>query len=270
MKIELLIFSSFISLLYSSNVCNLDSSLNRLLELSQRQPSLPVCIGGFSVISGRTVCNRDSSGKMRLANELDCIFPYRINGIWYETCVNIGQPFNWCSVDKDFTGRFAICEQTCPLLTRTLMSNSPGKIHSSCLSPHPQAKAYFPNEIEKKTILDIHNLIRSKVNPPATDIQFMQWDDDLARIAQRWAEFCRFGHDCLSCRVLPNKKSISVGQNAYAVWGARHDATFWTTALAALAGEIQYFRYGHGSITGNWENVAHYTYVSLFTLVNYS
>lgn len=259
MNIKLLLYFFLISLVHSSNVCQLDSPIKRLLELSQRQPSLPVCIGGFSLISGRTVCNRDASGKMRLASELDCVFPFRINGVWYETCVNLGKTFNWCSVDKDFSGRFVTCEQTCPLLTRTLMRNNPGKIHSSCLAPHPQAKAYVPNELEKKTIIDLHNLIRSRVNPPATDMQIVQWDDDLSRIAQRWSEFCQFGHDCLDCRVLPNKPSISVGQNAYAVWGAQYNSNFWTTALVALASEIQYYRYGQGSTTGNWENVGHYT-----------
>ena len=60
---------------------------------------------------------------------------------------------------------------------------------------------------EKAAALDLHNKLRSKValgqeargttgpQPPAADMRQLVWDDELAVIAQRWAEQCSFGHD---------------------------------------------------------------------------
>jgi len=73
----------------------------------------------------------------------------------------------------------------------------------------------------KKLIVDKHNELRRKVargeekdamaQPKASNMREMVWNDELAAIAQRWADQCTFGHD-------ENRKKLDgtyVGQNVY-------------------------------------------------------
>ena len=69
-------------------------------------------------------------------------------------------------------------------------------------------------------LLHVHNRYRDYVAagketrtlggpmPQAANMGLLTWDEEIARIAQRWALQCHFGHD--QCRVLP---SMKVGQN---------------------------------------------------------
>ncbi len=90
----------------------------------------------------------------------------------------------------------------------------------------------------------------------------MQWDFDLSRLAQRWAENCVFDHDCNSCRRLLNNQTISVGQNAYALFSNAIDAdTFWQQVMDLWLEEAQNFQYGRGAVSGNFNDVGHYTQI---------
>ncbi|UYV77354.1 crispld1 [Cordylochernes scorpioides] len=78
---------------------------------------------------------------------------------------------------------------------------------------------------EQQTIVNVHNVLRSQLAtghfqtlPPAANMQIMSWDNELAAIAQRWADQCRDGHD--------SKRDVSrfsVGQNVAVVWTYRHE-----------------------------------------------
>ncbi|GFU19397.1 hypothetical protein NPIL_532201 [Nephila pilipes] len=46
--------------------------------------------------------------------------------------------------------------------------------------------------------------------PSASDMMQMVWDDELAAIAQKWANHCVYEHDCGDCRSVAN---FPVGQN---------------------------------------------------------
>jgi len=79
------------------------------------------------------------------------------------------------------------------------------------------------NQAAKDMIVKVHNELRNKVamgnetngaQPQAANMRKMVWDDELATIAQRWTDQCKFGHDHL--RNLCD--GTYVGQNAY--WGA--------------------------------------------------
>ncbi|XP_068217769.1 uncharacterized protein [Palaemon carinicauda] len=68
-------------------------------------------------------------------------------------------------------------------------------------------------------IVDWHNHYRSKValgmeatgsQPPASNMRLMEWDHELAQIAQSHADQCLFVHDCPDCRRVSR---FSVGQN---------------------------------------------------------
>lgn len=43
-------------------------------------------------------------------------------------------------------------------------------------------------------ILDYHNQVRSKVFPPAANMEYMVWDDSLAKSAEAWAATCIWDH----------------------------------------------------------------------------
>ncbi|CAL7938009.1 unnamed protein product [Xylocopa violacea] len=73
---------------------------------------------------------------------------------------------------------------------------------------------------EKNEMVQKHNSLRAYVaagketrgnpgpQPPAKNMKTMVWDDDLANVAQRWANQCQFGHD--ACR---DDSRYYVGQN---------------------------------------------------------
>jgi len=46
----------------------------------------------------------------------------------------------------------------------------------------------------KDAIVAYHNEKRNQVSPPATNMKPMQWDDNLARLAQKWSEGCVWDH----------------------------------------------------------------------------
>jgi uncharacterized protein YkwD len=63
------------------------------------------------------------------------------------------------------------------------------------------------SESEKRLVVDLHNQLRSKVaqgqegqgspgpQRPASDMLELTWDEELSKVAQRWADQCQFGHD---------------------------------------------------------------------------
>jgi len=99
--------------------------------------------------------------------------------------------------------------------------------HTMCKYPGPSDECTAKTtgraftEAGKKMILDKHNELRRKVakgeestakkQPKASNMREMVWNDELAAVAQRWADQCTFGHD-------GNRKKLDgtyVGQNAY-------------------------------------------------------
>ncbi|EZA55693.1 Venom allergen [Ooceraea biroi] len=102
-----------------------------------------------------------------------------------------------------------------------------GKMHTMCAytssAPGPncqQAHDAGLTNSEKDLIVRKHNELRQRVasgqetrgspgpQPPASNMQDLTWDDELATIAQRWANQCIYKHD--KCR---NVERYQVGQN---------------------------------------------------------
>jgi len=74
------------------------------------------------------------------------------------------------------------------------------------------------NEGQKNEMLDIHNSLRAQVAsgsanglPAAGNMRKLTWNNDLATVAQKWANQCIFDHD--KNRLIPGYKSV--GQNVY-------------------------------------------------------
>ncbi|KAM4563622.1 peptidase inhibitor R3HDML [Odontesthes bonariensis] len=65
-------------------------------------------------------------------------------------------------------------------------------------------RAISPREM--KTLLDYHNRVRSQVFPAAADMEYMLWDEGLAKLADSWASKCIWDHG-------PTNAMKYIGQN---------------------------------------------------------
>ena len=120
---------------------------------------------------------------------------------------------------------------------------------------------------EKNQVLDLHNKLRSRVatgseqrgvpgpQPEAGDMLELTWDDELARVAQRWAEQCQFGHDQSR-----DVQRFKVGQNVYQTTRSRDQPTSNTIREGVMSwyDEVKLFanggvrRYQFSSGTGHY------------------
>jgi len=104
------------------------------------------------------------------------------------------------------------------------------------------------NTIEKFKILKVHNKLRAKIangeekrgkpgpQPPASNMRKMEWDEELAKVAQRHADQCRFAHDCSDCRRVDR---FGVGQNLYIYkQSLRLPKTNWDKAVTDWYDEV--------------------------------
>lgn len=109
--------------------------------------------------------------------------------------------------------------QTCPSKYQRFTQE-----HTFCREPNPHCginiRGLHNGKKDISKILKIHNTLRSKVAtgqearagglPTASNMMQMFWDEELAAVAQKWAENCEFEHDCNECRAVEN---FAVGQN---------------------------------------------------------
>ncbi|CAL1261187.1 unnamed protein product, partial [Larinioides sclopetarius] len=131
--------------------------------------------------------------------------------------------------------------------------------HSYCLPPRSRQFCRISrtgvSPQDKDLILSLHNQFRSKVAmgkeqrardgilPQAADMIQMEWDNELAAVAQKWTQNCQWGHDCDECRAVEN---FAVGQNlamqnrSCSGQGCQkpNGEPDWTWAITALYNEI--------------------------------
>ncbi|XP_024867089.1 venom allergen 3-like isoform X3 [Temnothorax curvispinosus] len=112
---------------------------------------------------------------------------------------------------------------------------------------------------EKQIILDEHNRLRQLValgqihgQPGAANMMEMIWDDELAAIAQRWADHCAESHDSLR-----NVRRFAVGQNIARSWTTRPPGPYdgepnWRRQISGWFNEVQYYHSGYSKITGHY------------------
>ncbi|ESO84184.1 hypothetical protein LOTGIDRAFT_203268 [Lottia gigantea] len=124
--------------------------------------------------------------------------------------------------------------------------------HTMCISSDV-GKAVAVDASAKKEIVDRHNKLRSEVTPAASGMVKMVWDDELAKIAEKWAKQCKFGHDNYKKRATKAYPSVFIGQN-----GA-FDTVTWTEAIDEWYSEKKSFVHGKGSKDGGV--IGHYTQV---------
>lgn len=105
-------------------------------------------------------------------------------------------------------------------------------------------------------IVDRHNQLRAWVAggyqaglPAAADMRALSWDDELATIAQRWADQCTDGHD--------KERSVRrfhVGQNVALTWTYEYeddllDEPDWDSQIYAWYNEVTEFHFKASSIS---------------------
>ncbi|XP_069679048.1 venom allergen 5-like [Periplaneta americana] len=125
-------------------------------------------------------------------------------------------------------------------------------------------------EDEKELILDVHNRLRAWVasgnetrgliedvpQPPAANMMALNWDEELAMIAQTWADQCTFSHDCR------HVVDFKVGQNIAQYWNNLEPIVEWEKVIEGWYNEV-----GNWSaddtpkfiVTGNEMMTGHYT-----------
>ncbi|XP_055057991.2 peptidase inhibitor 15 [Misgurnus anguillicaudatus] len=59
--------------------------------------------------------------------------------------------------------------------------------------PKSRQKRYI-SQHDMMAILDYHNMVRANVFPPAANMEYMVWDEGLARSAEAWAATCIWEH----------------------------------------------------------------------------
>nr|AII97542.1 BLTX139 [Nephila pilipes] len=139
---------------------------------------------------------------------------------------------------------FASCSAVCKYL-----KFSP--IHTYCKPPNPQCRLLDTGveEEDKDLIVRVHNEYRDKVAtgretaaggmPTAANMMEMVWDDELAAIAQKHAETCKFHHDCYACRQVDR---FIVGQNIYMSMSYNYpEKSNWRQMIKAFYDEIEQF-----------------------------
>ncbi|XP_059182137.1 GLIPR1-like protein 1 [Centropristis striata] len=102
-----------------------------------------------------------------------------------------------------------------------------------------------------------HNEARSSVNPPASDMLYMTWDEGLAITARAWARKCLFEHNTdLKYVRRMHPTFSSVGENIWAGYPPSHFDVM--RAIKNWVDEKQHYRYSSNSCT---KVCGHYTQV---------
>ncbi|XP_049813929.1 venom allergen 5-like [Schistocerca nitens] len=124
-------------------------------------------------------------------------------------------------------------------------------------------------QADENAIVAAHNELRNRVasgaegrgspgpQPSASNMNALVWDSELAHVAQRWAEQCRFGHD--SCRDVAR---FSVGQNVFqSSTTGTPQGPQWRRAVQAWYDEVASFsrnnvnNYRFSAATGHYSQV---------------
>ncbi|KAM9704731.1 GLIPR1-like protein 1 [Menidia menidia] len=102
-----------------------------------------------------------------------------------------------------------------------------------------------------------HNIARSSVNPPATNMLYMTWDQGLAITARAWARHCVFEHN-IHLKDVRRMHPVfpSVGENIWTGYPPSHFNV--SVALKSWVNEKEYYDYQTTSCT---KICGHYTQV---------
>ncbi|KAM9782539.1 cysteine-rich venom protein DIS3 [Neosynchiropus ocellatus] len=126
------------------------------------------------------------------------------------------------------------------------------KIQQRCDSSSRTSEICTENKAVQDEIVNVHNFFRRSVIPSATDMVMMEYDDEIARIAQDWVDNCTLAHGPPPARML---NGYELGENLfYSTYPAS-----WSEVIDAWHNEEDHYQYPIGSTSG--EAIGHYTQV---------
>jgi len=125
-------------------------------------------------------------------------------------------------------------------------------MHSACLKTNPKCQYMKQGvtAVDITKILNVHNRVRNHVarghekrgkakQPSATNMLEMFWDNELAQMAQNWADQCKIAHDCRKCRQV---ERFNTGQNLYMSKKTNLDTEpDWDAAIRSWYNEVTLF-----------------------------
>ncbi|XP_077484932.1 CRISP/Allergen/PR-1-like isoform X2 [Amblyomma americanum] len=114
--------------------------------------------------------------------------------------------------------------------------------HTQCLRPPSSCRPlrHGLSEADRQLILDQHNAYRDRLAsgaegasglPAAANMMHLEWNDELATIAQKLASMCSAKMDCADCRRV---ESFTVGQNIcnYKIRSQATPPVYWRSTIA--------------------------------------
>lgn len=122
--------------------------------------------------------------------------------------------------------------------------------HSACIARSSLLVSSGVTDAEKTLIVNEHNAYRKNATPAAENMNKLYWSDDIAFVAQSWAENCVFSHDLNWNRLIPGKYNL--GQNL----AKSSVKSPWENMIRAWHNEVNDFTYA-GDNSG--KVVGHYT-----------
>ncbi|XP_038199364.1 cysteine-rich secretory protein 1-like [Arvicola amphibius] len=103
----------------------------------------------------------------------------------------------------------------------------------------------------QEEIVNKHNELRQMVDPPASDLLEMEWDNEAKENAQAWANKCGYQHSPQESR---NIENLRCGEN---IFMASYPAS-WSQAIQSWYDESNDFKFGSGPTTPGTA-IGHYT-----------
>ncbi|NXS98238.1 GRPL2 protein, partial [Jacana jacana] len=102
----------------------------------------------------------------------------------------------------------------------------------------------------------VHNDLRRKVQPPASNMRYMTWDAALSRTARAWANKCIFDHNVyLRKKHQCHPNFTSVGEN---IWVGSHQIFKAVDAIKSWYSEVEFYTFANQKCT---KTCGHYTQV---------
>ncbi|XP_059508794.1 peptidase inhibitor R3HDML-like isoform X2 [Stegostoma tigrinum] len=92
------------------------------------------------------------------------------------------------------SGAFVLANVTDLTVNPTAEVNPEGRTFFSAPGTPRSRRKRQISPRDRNVILDYHNRVRSQVFPPAANMEYMLWDDRLAKSAEAWAAYCRWDH----------------------------------------------------------------------------
>nr|XP_060508729.1 cysteine-rich secretory protein LCCL domain-containing 2 [Panthera onca] len=107
--------------------------------------------------------------------------------------------------------------------------------------PHSRVRRAIPRS-DKEEILMLHNKLRGQVHPPASNMEYMTWDEELERSAAAWAHECIWEHG-------PTGLLVSLGQNLAVHWGRYRSPGFH---VQSWYDEVKHYTYPYPHECDPW------------------